>query len=107
MRALTAGVRMPIVKPNCSNSHRPGSPGHTLTSRKPAMSQTTTLNLALEALTLAAECGGETDRDIYLEAKQKLEKMVEQVIAYGVQMDSAERPPDGDDYNRLLSILEI
>lgn len=71
------------------------------------MPHATTLSLALEALTLAAECGGETDRDIYLEAKQKLEKMVQQVVAYGVAMDSAERPPDGDDYNRLLSILEI
>ncbi|EMO9521303.1 hypothetical protein ACR3H8_33415 [Pseudomonas aeruginosa] len=71
------------------------------------MPQTTALNLALEALTLAAECGGEIDHDIYVEAKQKLEKVVQQVVAYGVAMDSAERPPEGNDYNRLLSILEI
>ncbi|MCW4647301.1 hypothetical protein [Pseudomonas aeruginosa] len=71
------------------------------------MPQTTALNFALEALTLAAECGGEIDHDIYVEAKQKLEKVVQQVVAYGVAMDSAERPPEGNDYNRLLSILEI
>ncbi|MCR3806935.1 hypothetical protein K3Z95_01590 [Pseudomonas aeruginosa] len=71
------------------------------------MPQTTALNLALEALTLAAECGGEIDHDIYVEAKQKLEKVVQQIVAYGVAMDSAERPPEGNDYNRLLSILEI
>lgn len=71
------------------------------------MPQATALKLALEALTLAVECGGEIDRDIYVEAKQKLEKMVQQVVAYGVAMDSAERPPEGDDYNQLRSILEI
>ncbi|KPG82238.1 hypothetical protein [Pseudomonas sp. RIT-PI-o] len=71
------------------------------------MPQTNALKLALEALTLAVECGGETDREIYIEAKQKLDKLVRKVVAYGVAMDSAERPPEGADYNRLLSILEI
>lgn len=44
------------------------------------MPQTTALNLALEALTLAAECGGEIDHDIYVEAKQKLEKWCNRLL---------------------------
>jgi len=71
------------------------------------MPQESALKLALEALALAVECGGELDRDIYIEAKQSLEKMVQEVVAYDLAMSSDERPPQGGDYNHLLSILEI
>lgn len=65
------------------------------------------LELALEALKLAAECGGENDLDIYLKAKQALEEVMQAVLSYDAGMNSAERPPEGEDYNRLLAILEI
>jgi hypothetical protein len=71
------------------------------------MPRKTALNLAFEALTLAAECGGELDHGIYVEAKHKLESMLQAVVAYGAKMDAEKRPPEGDDYNQLLAILEI
>ena len=71
------------------------------------MTMKTALNLAAEALDLAIECGGELDREIYVVAQQKLEAMVRAVVEYGAKMDRDERSPDGDDYNQLISILEI
>lgn len=67
----------------------------------------TALNQALEALTLAAESGGELDRDIYVEARRKLEIMMQAVVSYDAKIGSEDRPPEGDDYNQLLAILEI
>lgn len=71
------------------------------------MTNKTTLQLALDALKLAAECGGELDREVYLEATGKLEEMVREVNEYNAKMDRDERAPEGDDYNNLLSILEL
>lgn len=71
------------------------------------MNRRTALELTLEALELASECGGEIDREIYLNAKQALEGMIQEVVAYDTAMCSAERAPDGEDYNRLLSIIQI
>lgn len=65
------------------------------------------LNLALEALNLAAECGGELDHDTYVEAQQKLQALVDDVVKYDRKMDSEERVPEGDDYNELLSLLGL
>lgn len=67
--------------------------------------QETALQLALEALTLAVDSGGELDHEIYVEAKQKLEGLVGQVAAFSAKVESAGRSPEGDDYKRLLSIL--
>lgn len=71
------------------------------------MTRQTALNQALEALSLAAECGGELHLGVYAEAKQNLEAMVRAVVEYGAKMDGDERAPEGDDYNQLLSILAI
>jgi hypothetical protein len=71
------------------------------------MTRQTALNQAIEALNLAAECGGELHLGVYAEAKQKLEAMVRAVVECGVKMDSDERAPEGDDYNQLMSILAI
>lgn len=71
------------------------------------MPQKSALSLALEALDLGAECGGENDQEIYLEAKQKLENVIRMLVEHDAEMVRAERSPDGDDYNRLRSILEI
>ncbi|MEW5511916.1 hypothetical protein ABGT16_04785 [Pseudomonas asiatica] len=65
------------------------------------------LKLALEALDLAAECGGELDLDTYVEAKQKLQAMVDDIVMYDRKLDSDERVPQGDDYNELLSLLDL
>jgi hypothetical protein len=61
--------------------------------------------LALEALNLAAECGGELHQKIYEEAKEKLQALVDEVAEYDSKMDRDERAPEGDDYNELLSIF--
>lgn len=65
------------------------------------------LKLALEALRLAAECGGENDSETYVEAEESLREMVGKVVAYDREMDREERSPDGNDYNELLSILGL
>ncbi|HGN3115166.1 TPA: hypothetical protein ACKRQV_001250 [Pseudomonas aeruginosa] len=67
----------------------------------------TALKLALEALKLAAECGGELDQDDYREAHQKLQEMVDSVVEHDREMDRQERVPDGDDYNTLLALLGL
>lgn len=65
------------------------------------------LKLALEALNLAVECGGGLDIDTYVEAKQKLQAMVDNIVRYDRKLDSDERVPQGDDYNELLSLLDL
>ncbi|KZN20572.1 MULTISPECIES: hypothetical protein [Pseudomonas] len=71
------------------------------------MTHPTALNLALEALDLAAEIGGEIDRKVFVEAKQKLQGLIDVVAAFDSKMNSEERVPEGDDYNQLVSVLEI
>ena len=71
------------------------------------MTSKTALNLALEALNLAAESGGELDREIFVVAEPELKAMVGAVIELGEKIDSDERAPEGDDYNQLVSILGI
>jgi hypothetical protein len=65
----------------------------------------TALSLALEALTLAAECGGELHLGIYANAKEKLQEMVDELLEFDLKMSRDERAPEGDDYNELLTIL--
>ncbi|NWC83142.1 hypothetical protein HX798_23045 [Pseudomonas putida] len=65
------------------------------------------LKLALEALELAVECGGALDLDTYVEAKRKLQSMVDNIVRYDRKLDRDERSPQGDDYNELLSILDL
>lgn len=65
------------------------------------------LKLALEALKLAVDCGGDLDHEHYLEAHQQLQAMVDAVVQHDREMDRQERSPEGDDYNTLLSILGL
>lgn len=67
----------------------------------------TVLKLALEALELAVECGGELDRSTYLEAQRELQAAVDEVVRYDRKMNAEERAPDGSDYNELLSMLGL
>lgn len=69
------------------------------------MAQQTALNRALEALTLAAECGGELDHEIYVEAHQNLAAVISAVAAIDATLSAADRVPEGDDYSKLLAIL--
>jgi hypothetical protein len=71
------------------------------------MNSKNALKLALEALTLAAECGGEADQGIYAEAKQKLQALVDEVVEFDLKMSREERVPEGEDYNTLLSMIEL
>lgn len=65
------------------------------------------LKIALESLKIAAECGGEIDKDDYLEAYQALQGMIDSVVEHDREMDRQERSPDGDDYNTLLALLGL
>ncbi|KSQ21634.2 hypothetical protein APB26_34325 [Pseudomonas aeruginosa] len=65
------------------------------------------LKIALESLKLAAECGGEIDKDDYLEAYQALQVMIDGVVEHDREMDRRERSPEGDDYNTLLALLGL
>lgn len=65
------------------------------------------LKLALEALKLAVDCGGEVDHDHYLAAHQQLQEMVDAVVQHDREMDRQERAPEGDDYNTVLSLLGL
>jgi hypothetical protein len=71
------------------------------------MTQPTALNLALEALKLAADCGSELDHKVYVDAKRKLQELIDSLIAFDSEMNNEERVPEGDDYNQLVSLLEI
>lgn len=71
------------------------------------MTHPTALNLALEALNLAAEIGGEQDRKVFVDAQQKLQGLINEVAQFDSKMNTEERVPEGDDYNQLVSLLEI
>lgn len=78
-----------------------------MTEGVPTMQSQSALKLVFEALNLAAESGGELDHGVYVEAKQKLQALVDSIVKYDQEVDSEERSPDGNDYNELLSLLEI
>lgn len=78
------------------------APGKVATRSMPLDSP---LQQALYALCLASTNGGELDRPFYLECKQQLQQMVDQVLKHDLRLELAERPPLGDDYNDLRTLL--
>lgn len=67
----------------------------------------TPLDNAIRALELAKECGGEEDLPQYASAHRDLVRMREAILAHDMQLTAREKAPDGDDYNRLWSILGL
>ncbi|MPQ69494.1 hypothetical protein [Pseudomonas sp. MWU12-2323] len=65
------------------------------------------LKLIFDALDMVAQCGGKLDHGVCVEAKQRLEALVDDIVKYDQKMGRDERTPDGNDYNELLSLLEI
>lgn len=70
-------------------------------SKKPA------LILALEALELAAEFGGENDHDAYVEAQNALQGLIDDIVQADKQMDIDERITEPDDYHELMNKLGL
>jgi hypothetical protein len=68
---------------------------------------TTPINDALEALTLAAQCGGELDLEQYRQALLALQNAVNAVREHDRNLNATEEPPTGDDYERILDILGL
>lgn len=62
---------------------------------------------AVTALKLAAECGGELDRQQYRKAHEGLERLREQIIDYDNSLNAREVAPTGADYNALMSLLAL
>jgi len=65
------------------------------------------INSAIEALEVAAECGGEIDLQMYQERLDELKKLRELILQYDKHLNEAGKAPDGDDYNALLSLTGL
>lgn len=61
--------------------------------------------VAIKALQLAVECGGELDQPVYRDALTRLAEMQARVLAYAKRMEDSESVPEGNDYNELLSLI--
>jgi hypothetical protein len=61
-------------------------------------------NAALAALEIASLDGGESDLPMYKAALKGLRNLRDGILAYDKELDDAEIPPTGDDYNRLLAL---
>lgn len=65
------------------------------------------LDDAIHALKLAKECGGDEDLAQYEKAHQDLVCMRDSIIAHDKQLNEQGKAPDGDDYNKLWSLLGL
>ena len=62
---------------------------------------------ALDALLLAAQCGGEQNAPVYKAAHAGLVSICLQVLAIDARLNDPEQSPTGDDYNELLAALGL
>lgn len=67
----------------------------------------TTIVQAVEALALAAECGGENDQPYYEETHRAMQQLIQKIIAFDKKLNDREVAPTGNDYNALIEILGI
>ncbi len=65
------------------------------------------LKTAIEALRLAAECGGDLDRPFYQEALAGLLRVNSQVLAYDASLNAREEAPTGSDFNEVFEMLGL
>ncbi len=63
------------------------------------------IGVAIEALEVAVESGGELDRDIYLKALDGLKKMMAIILAHDKNLDDNAICPTGDDYNEIHALI--
>lgn len=61
------------------------------------------LDCAIEALALAAQCGGELDLDQYKAALVRLTSLKKKIQEHDQTLNERAICPDGDDYNWLYS----
>lgn len=67
----------------------------------------TAIELALEALELASQCGGELDLDFYTQAHTALKQAVEEVRSHDRMLNAKEAAPTGVDYEHIVSLLGL
>jgi len=65
------------------------------------------INHAIESLTVAAECGGELDLEMYQESRDRLVEIRDAIEQYDQRLNAGEKSPDGDDYNALRALLGL
>lgn len=65
------------------------------------------LDVAIAALTLAAQDGGELDLDFYAEGLKALQSLKARIVAYDARLSEKEVPPDGEAYEGLLDLLSL
>ena len=65
------------------------------------------LKKAIEALRLAAECGGDLDKPFYQEALAGLLRVNSQVLAYDASLNAREEAPTGSDFNEVFEMLGL
>lgn len=81
-------------------------PGWVLVQSSPA-SATQAFSLAVEALQLAKECGGELDHEIYKEAYAAMVDLRARLLAYDAKLNATEQAPTGSDYNNIFDLLGV
>jgi len=62
---------------------------------------------AIASLKVAREVGGELDIPDYEESYNRLVTMRDAILKYDWQINAAERPPTGDDYNEVFAMLGL
>jgi hypothetical protein len=67
----------------------------------------TPIKRALDALALAKDCGGELDLQYYAASYATLSQAVQAARAYDASLNAAERPPTGEDYEHIMSLLGL
>lgn len=65
------------------------------------------LKTAIEALRLAAECGGDLDKPFYKDALAGLIRVNSQVLAYDASLNAREEAPTGSDFNEVFGMLGL
>jgi hypothetical protein len=66
-----------------------------------------TIELALEALSVAKDCGGELDLDFYADAHKRLQSAVLAIREHDTRLNDAGRSPEGSDYEFVMQVLGL
>lgn len=69
--------------------------------------QPSAIELALDALSLAVNCGGELDKSVYRAANDALRSLVDQINAFEDKLNERELVPTGDHYNSMMALLGV
>lgn len=69
------------------------------------MEKITTFDEVLNALALAKDCCPEANRQVFASAHARLAQLQEAIDTHAGELDWKELPPDGNDFNHLMSLL--